>query len=143
MKYLLDTNVFREMGKTQGDSNATKWLGEVDDCKFYISSLTVLEIWKGVERLRTKKPEVAADIEHRIEVLFEEFKERIISITPDIARTWGQLLAQSEKHINDTGLAATAKVHNMILVTRNVKDVKGRNLRVLDPYTKSPKIIDV
>lgn len=140
MKYLLDTNVFREVGKSGGHADVIAWASTIDDSAFYLSSLTVLETWKGIERLRKSKPEKAAAIEGRVQALFDDFKERIVDVTPDVAREWGQLLAQSEKHFSDTGLAATAKVNAMVLVTRNIKHVMGRDVSVLDPFVKCAQI---
>lgn len=52
----------------------------------------------------------------------------------------GELLAHSEKHVDDTGLAATAKVHGLVLLTRNMKHVAGRGVTALDPFKSKPKI---
>jgi toxin FitB len=50
------------------------------------------------------------------------------------------LLAESERHVTDTGLAATARVYKLVLVTRNLEDFSGRGVATLDPYKASPKI---
>lgn len=138
MRYLLDTNVFREIGKTAPDANVAAWLKGVDDTDLAISALTVREVRKGIERLRAKKPGIADQIEARVSEAFDAFGERILPITREVADLWGQLLAASEKHADDTGLAATAKVHGLILVTRNLKHVAGRGVTALDPF-KPPK----
>lgn len=53
------------------------------------------------------------------------------------------MLAESEKHIDDTGLAATARVHNLVLVTRNLDHFSGRGASTLDPYKALPKVTPV
>jgi predicted nucleic acid-binding protein len=60
MKYLLDTNVLRELGRTSPHKNVAAWLKSVDDADLTISALTVREIAKGVAKLRKTKPETAA-----------------------------------------------------------------------------------
>lgn len=61
-------------------------------------------------------------------------------MTRHIADLWGELLAQSDEHVDDTGLVATARVHGLILVTRNLKHVSGRGAMALDPFKSAPKI---
>lgn len=134
MKYLLDTNVFREIGKTNPHANVAAWLDGVDDSGLAISALTVREVQKGIVRLRSRKPEIADEIETRVTEVFSAFGDRILPITRDIAELWGSLLGESEKHVDDTALAATARVHGLILVTRNVKHFSGHRITILDPY---------
>jgi toxin FitB len=141
MKFLLDTNVFREIGKTEPDANVAAWLDTVDDADLAISALTVREVHKGIAKLGAKKPDVAAQIEERIREAFDAFGERVLPVTHEIAELWGDLLGQSDKHIDDTGLVATARVHGLTLVTRNLRDVSGRGATVLDPFRRTRKII--
>jgi predicted nucleic acid-binding protein len=141
MKFLLDTNVFREIGKTKPDANVASWLNSVDDADLAISALTVKEVRKGIVRLAAKKPGIADQIEARVAGAFNAFGERILPITREVADLWGQLLADSEKHVDDTGMIATAMVYGLILVTRNLKHVSGRGAPTLDPFSKAPKTI--
>lgn len=140
MKYLLDTNVFREIGKTVPHEHVGAWLKRVDDGDLTISALTVREIRKGIARLRARKPGVAEQIETRIAASLAAFGDRVLPVSREIAELWGDLLAESEKHVDDTGLAATARVHGLVLVTRNLAHVSGRGAATLDPYKASPKV---
>ncbi len=134
MKFLLDTNVFREIGKTAADAKVAAWLGTVDDADLAISALTVREVRKGIIKLRAKKRDIADQIERRVCEVFDAFGERILPVTGEVADLWGQLLAQSDKHVDDTGLVATAKIYRLTLVTRNLKHVSGRGVTTLDPF---------
>jgi toxin FitB len=134
MKFLLDTNVFREIGKTESNTNVKARLSQIDDADLAISALTVREIRKGIVRLRNKKPQAADAIDKRVAEVLAAFGERILPVTREIADLWGQLLAESDKHTDDTGLAATARVHGLILVTRNLNHVSDRGVQVLDPF---------
>ncbi|WP_442753274.1 PIN domain-containing protein [Methylocystis sp. JAN1] len=115
--------------------------GTVDDADLAICALTVREVRKGIVKLAVKKPDIAAQIEVRVREVFEAFGDRILPVTPEIAALWGDLLGRSDKHIDDTGLVATARIHGLTLVTRNLKHVSGRGATVLDPFKRPPKII--
>lgn len=122
MKYLLDTNVLRELGKTSPHENVAGWLKSVDDADLAISALTVREIAKGVAKLRKTKPETADVLGVAVAAIFDAFEGRILPIDRTVAATWGEMLGASEKHIDDAGLAATARVHGLVVVTRNTRD---------------------
>ena len=134
MKYLLDTNVLRELGKTSPHKNVAAWLNSVDDADLAISALTVREIAKGVAKLRKTKPETAAALDAVVSAIFDAFEGRILPIDRPVAAAWGESLAESEKHVDDTGLAATARVHGLIVVTRNGRDFDGRGVKLIDPF---------
>lgn len=134
MKYLLDTNVLRELGKTSAHKNVAAWLKSVDDGDLAISALTVREIAKGIAKLRKTKPETAMALEAAVTEIFDAFFGRILPIDRTVAAAWGEALAASDKHVDDAGLAATARVHGLIVVTRNAKDFVGRGVTLLDPF---------
>ncbi len=110
------------------------WLKSVDDTDLVISALTVREIAKGVVKLRKTKPDTAAALAANIAAIFAAFDGRILPIDREVASVWGEALGESEKHVDDAGLAATARVHDLIVVTRNVKDFDGRGVKVIDPF---------
>jgi hypothetical protein len=134
MKYLLDTNVLHELGKTSPHRNVAAWLKSVDDADLAIGALTAREVAKGVASLRKTKPDTASTLGAAIEAIFDAFEGRILPIDRQVAATWGEALADSEKHVNDAGLAATSRVHGLVVVTRNVKDFEGRGVALLDPF---------
>ena len=70
----------------------------------------------------------------------KDYADRQVPITLAIERELSKLLGAKGKNERDMILAATAKVHGLVIVTRNVKDFHGRGVRVLDPFKKTPKI---
>lgn len=90
MRFLLDTNVFRELGKTEPNVNVAAWLDDVDDADLVISVLTVREVRKGIVKLRAKKPAAAEAIDRRTAEIFVAFGERIIPVSREIADLLGR-----------------------------------------------------
>jgi predicted nucleic acid-binding protein len=140
MRFLLDTNVFREIGRATPHANVAAWLANADDRDLAISVLTVREVRKGIIKLRATKPNVADDIDRWMTQNLGLFGDRILPVTREIADVWGEMLGRSEKNIDDTGLVATARVHGLVLVTRNTRHVAGRGAATLDPFKTSPRI---
>lgn len=139
MKYLLDTNVLKEITRAEPHENVSAWLDTVDDTDLAISVISIREISKGIEKKRKVDETVANEIAKGAEAMFSAYEGRILSIDEDVAREWGRMLGQTEKNIDDTGLAAIAVKNGLIVVTRNISDFKGRNVLVLDPFKKSAK----
>jgi toxin FitB len=84
--------VFREIGKTEPDTNVAAWLDTVDDADLAISALTVGEVRKGISKLRVNKRDIADQIEEPVRGIFEA-SARILPVTREIAELWGELLA--------------------------------------------------
>jgi predicted nucleic acid-binding protein len=70
----------------------------------------------------------------------DAYADREVPIDRKIADEWARLLGASKKHERDMALAATARVKGMVVVTRNVDDFVGRDVRVLNPFDKTPEI---
>jgi predicted nucleic acid-binding protein len=139
MKYLLDTSVFRELGKSVPHEHVHAWLASVDDADLAISALTVREVAKGIAKLTASRPVAATQIRIRTDAVFEAFVGRILAIDQTVAREWGEALAETGKHVDDAGFAATARIYDLILVTRNIRDVVRRKISILNPYKLPPQ----
>jgi len=134
VSWLLDTNVISEIRKgIRGDQGVARWAaGRKDDA--WLSVLTVGEIRRGVE-LKRRKDEVAArHLEIWLQGLLGSFESRILPIDGRVAEVWGRLNVPDTRPVVDTQLAATAIVHWLTLVTRNVSDVAGTGAKVLNPF---------
>lgn len=142
--YLFDTNVFR--GMADGDVQVRAWVDTIDDDQIRVSPVVYREMRGGCERELRKRQATGKDtqpVEAALAVLdqFEkDYADRQIPITLAIQRELTKLLGAKEKNERDMTLAATAKVHDLVIVTRNVKDFRGRGVRVLDPFKKKPTI---
>ncbi len=135
MSYLLDTNVISELRKGErADPNVTAWIAELADEKIFLSVLTIGEIRRGIESVRRRDPDSAAALDRWLALLSEAHGDRILPIDRAIAEEWGRMNVPDPLPVVDGLLAATARALGLTLVTRNVADVKGTGVELLDPF---------
>lgn len=135
MKYLLDTNIVSEVRKgPRCNSKVAAWYDLLDDFQIYLSVLVLGEIRKGLERARRNNPAQARALESWLAAIGRSFAERILPIDQVIADEWGRMSAKRPVSTIDALLAATAKVNDMTLVTRNTADVADLGAKVLNPF---------
>ena len=126
MNYLIDTNIISEVRKGERcDGHVAAWFASIDDEDIFLSVLVVGEIRKGIERARRTDPAQARALEKWLSTLKQSYGERILPIDQMVADEWGSMSAIRPLPTVDALLAATAKIHRMSLVTRNVADVAG------------------
>ncbi len=134
MAYLLDTNVISELRKKAPDPNVVAWYSRAE-AEAYVSVLLVGEIRQGIERVRRRDPGLAENLERWLVGLVSGYRDRILPLTLAIAEEWGRLnVPPAAPPVVDGLLAATAKVHQLTLVTRNTADVARTGIPVLDPF---------
>jgi predicted nucleic acid-binding protein len=136
--YLLDENVLREL-RAGGDRNVRKWLGTVDDMDLRLSVATLFEKRRGAEMLARRDPERAQVLLDAIALLERAYADRIIPIDALVVNEWARMLGAKNKDRWDLALAATARVHGLVLVTRNTRDFMGRGVRLLNPFFDPPR----
>lgn len=135
MSYLIDTNVISEVRKRDRcDPNVARWFATVKEPEIYLSALTLGEIRKGIELARRRDGQKAAALEAWLEAVRDAHGERILGIDEQVAEEWGRMNAPDPLPIIDGLLAATAKVHGLTLVTRNVADVARSGAHLLGPF---------
>jgi toxin FitB len=140
--WLLDANVIREF-RPGGHANVAAWRAGVPASDLYLSAVTVLELRRGFERLKARDPARAARGLTALDALAADFADRIVPVDAAVATEWARLLGGKDKDRLDVALAATARVRGLVVVTRNVRDFRGRGVRVLDPFKALPAIVDV
>lgn len=135
MSYLVDTNVLSELRKGQRCHPGVRaWFEEVEDADLYLSVLTIGEIRRGIELIRRRDLDAAGVLASWLEELVTTHHERLLPIDRPVAEEWGRLNAPDPLPVVDGLLAATARVRDMTLVTRNVADVERTGVRCLDPF---------
>jgi len=139
VNYLVDTNVASEPTKPKPNAQVLAWL-QTHWREFYVSSITIAEIRRGIELLPTGRKKAT------LEVWFAEFckrmRKRIMSFNATTAHVWGQLAANWERNgsgvpVFDGQIAATAHRHKLTVVTRNISDFEKTGVRVINPFGDS------
>ncbi|WP_419994353.1 type II toxin-antitoxin system VapC family toxin [Streptomyces boninensis] len=135
MAFLLDTNVFAELRKRHPDHRVVAWVRSTPSGALFTSTLVVGEIRKGIEKVRRRDEQQAARLESWLEDLRRGYADRLLPVTADVAERWGRFNSPDPDPVPvvDGLLAATAEVHGLTLVTRNVKDVGRTGVACLDP----------
>lgn len=136
VEYLLDTNVLSETRKRNADEGVISFLQSSDPSALYISVLTIGELRKGVVAKRRNDANGAALLSSWMDGIELSFADRILGIDGPAARLWGEWSGERPRTVVDTLIAATAFTHELTLVTRNLHDMKGLPVKVLDPWKK-------
>ena len=131
--YLLDTNVVSELRKPKPHGAVVQWIQDAADANLHISALTIGEIQAGIEVTREQDEEKARELEQWLAQVAETFN--IVSMDAQTFREWARLMHRaSDTLYEDAMIAATARVHNLTVVTRNVADFKQFGVEVLNPF---------
>ena len=136
MTFLLDTNVVSELRKgARAHQRVAEWFAEANDQELCLSVLVVGEIRRGVEAIKQRDPAQSGAIERWLGTLVRDYGDRILPINRAVAEEWGRLTAVRSGSVVDTLLAATARVHHLTLVTRNVTHVAWTGVSCLNPFS--------
>lgn len=140
MSYLIDTNVVSEWTKPVPNTGVQSWLASVEPDEVYLSVITLAELRYGIERLARGRRRNALDIWVAGDLLLR-FEGRILDIDLVIANEWGKLTAYGQAHgrpagVMDACIAATATVHGMTVVTRDVAPFQEWAVRYFNPWAE-------
>ncbi len=136
MKYLLDTCAISELVKKHPDEKIGQWIKECDEDTVFISVLTLGEIQKGISKLDDNRRRIK--IQKWLDSdLRKRFAERILPVSLEVALTWGVIEGESANNgrplpVIDALIGATAVTHNLTVVTRNERDIRGTGARILN-----------
>jgi hypothetical protein len=134
--YLLDTNVISELRKTRPHGAILEWLHSVRDDALFLPAVVIGEMQAGAEHTRLQDPPKAAEIERFIDRILSSYA--ILPVDAAVFREWAKLIhGKSRSLTEDAMIAATARVHHMIVVTRNVKDFELFDVGILNPFPSS------
>jgi len=138
LTFLLDTNVISELRKAgdgRADANVTAWVAAQDATAFLISAITILELERGVLSVQRCDPKQGGRLRKWLDDHVQpQFAGRILPIDDAIATRCAQLHIPDRRNEADALIAATALVHNLSVVTRNVKDFHETGVVVIDPW---------
>jgi predicted nucleic acid-binding protein len=131
--YLLDTNVISELRRPRPHGAVLAWLSSVEDTELFLSAVTLGEIQAGIELTREQDPAKAVELEGWLELVAGAYN--VLPMDAAVFRAWARLMhRQSDTLYEDAMIAATAKVHRLTVVTRNVADFQALGFDVLNPF---------
>ncbi len=135
--YLLDTNVVSELRKPRPHGAVVAWLQSVADADLYLSAVTLGEIQSGIELTRKQDAAKAAEIEAWADMVTNAYN--VLPMDANTFRVWARLLhRKSDTLVEDAMIAATATVHSLTVVTRNVRDFSEFGVKLLNPFAPTP-----
>jgi toxin FitB len=135
--YLLDTNVLSETRKRQPAAGLADWIAATPPGLLHVSVLTMGEIGQGITRIRGRgDQDQASALERWLRDLESGFEDRVLTVTLPVAAAWGRQQRGQPLPVIDALIAATARVHGLTVVTRNVKDFELAGVPVLNPFTE-------
>jgi predicted nucleic acid-binding protein len=141
MMYVLDTNVLSELRKVRlgkADANVAAWTESVDAADLFVSAITIMELELGVLSIERKDATQGALLRAWLEQhVLPEFSARTLPIDTAVARRSARLHGPDKRGERDALIAATALVHGMAVVTRNVADFKPTGASVVNPWEPS------
>ncbi|MBR0867519.1 MULTISPECIES: type II toxin-antitoxin system VapC family toxin [Bradyrhizobium] len=139
MMYLLDTNVVSELrkaGSGKADPRVVSWLSAQDAASFFVSAVTLMELDLGILLVERRDPAQGVLLRTWMDdYVLPEFAERTVPIDKTVALRCARLHVPDPRPERDAFIAASALVHGMMIVTRNVADFEPMGVKIVNPWT--------
>ncbi|MBE6442101.1 MAG: type II toxin-antitoxin system VapC family toxin [Desulfovibrio desulfuricans] len=132
--YLLDTVVISELRKKDRNPGVVSWFQDKKDTDLFLSVLTIGEIRRGICQQETKNRLLADRLATWLDSILNFYGQRILPVTTPIALEWGNICARSGNNGADNLIAATAKVHHLSVITRNINHFDGVGISCYNPW---------
>jgi predicted nucleic acid-binding protein len=135
-RYLLDTNILSEVRKPRPHGAVLAWLELQHDQQLFVSAVTLGELQSGIERVRKQDTNQAKEIEDWLDQIGESYQ--VLPMDGRCFREWGRLMHDKPNQLLEDGMiAATARIHGLIVATRNERDFREFDVRIVNPFKAS------
>lgn len=135
-RFLLDTNVVSELRKTKPHGAVLAWLKELQESQIHLSAVTIGELQAGVEQTRAQDPNKTGQIQSWIDLLEESYQ--VLPMDSLCFREWARLMNRKPDDLVEDGMvAATARIHQLVVATRNERDFTSLGVQVFNPFKVS------
>lgn len=139
--YLLDTNIISELRKAKSgkaDKYVMAWAESVSASSLFLSAITILELETGILQMERRDPKQGAVLRTWLDGhVLPAFSGRILAVDAAVAQRCARLHVPDPRADRDSLIAATALVHGMVVVTRNVADFEATGVEILNPHQSS------
>lgn len=134
--WLLDTMVISELRKQAPDPHVVAWLCSTSENHLFLSVVTISEIQRGIAGQREKDAVFTERLRLWLDMLLRNYGDRVLPVTSEIARCWGELSAQAGHDGADVIIAATALQHGLTIATRNERHFSRFGVSTVNPFVK-------
>lgn len=132
-RFLLDTNVVSELRKPRPHGAVVAWVNDQQEEQLFLSAVTLGELQAGIEKTRRQDPVKAIEIESWADQLASSYQ--VLPMDTTCFREWGRIIDRKpDELLEDAMIAATARVHHLIVATRNEGDFKQLDVRIFNPF---------
>ena len=132
-QYLLDTNVISELRKIRPHGAVAAWFSAMEEGRLFVSAVTLGELQAGIERTRRQDPSKASELERWADWLPASYQ--VLPMDTACFREWARIMDNKPPDLlEDAMIAATARVHRLIVATRNERDFKQLEVRTFNPF---------
>ena len=132
-RYLLDTNIVSELRKRKPHGAVLTWFRGLHEEQIFISAVTIGELQAGIELTRTQDPQKAGEIENWLDQIADSYQ--VLPMGTPCFREWGRLMQGKEDELIEDGMiAATGRVHGLVVATRNESDFRRLKVEILNPF---------
>jgi predicted nucleic acid-binding protein len=132
-RFLLDTNVLSELREFRPHGSVVAWFRDQEQHQLFVSAVSVGEIQRGIERTRRQDEGKAAEIQDWLERLI--LASQVVPMDAYCFQEWARIMERvPEELLEDAMIAATARVHGLVVATRNERDFRNFDVQVVNPF---------
>jgi toxin FitB len=132
-QYLLDTDVVSELRKARPHGAVLAWIGAAEEESLFVSAVTLGELQMGIERTRRQDSYKASELERWVDRVPDVY--RVLPMDTACLREWGRIMDKNAPELlQDAMIAATARVHHLVVATRNERDFAQLDVRLFNPF---------